>query len=420
VTNSTELIDSIIQGYAYLGLEVTNGSLLFNCTAVSGLLVIAWLSFRLTQWVLKGRISKVFFATKNKIDDKLQNNGVFRRCGHIMPALVIYVLSPVLISDPVLLTFLQKIALIYVIIAAVATSSALLNTAEDVYNASQLAKRAPITGFIQVAKLFIVIIAALLIISSLIDKSPTLLLSGLGAITAILLLIFRDTILGFVAGIQIAANRMVNTGDWIELPKYGADGTVLQVGLTTVKVQNWDNTISTVPTYSLITDPMKNWRGMSESGGRRIKRSLYIDVNSIQFCDQQMLDDLAKIRFINQYIEHKRAELDAYRQEQKIDIQDLVNSRRLTNIGTLRAYLTSYLRHHPQVNQSMTLMVRQLPPTELGLPLEIYCFSADKSWINYEGIQADIFDHALAMLPIFSLRAYQRASDRPISQQLKD
>jgi miniconductance mechanosensitive channel len=413
VTYSTELIDRIIQGYAYLGIEVTDGSLLFNCTAVSGLLVLAWLSFRLTQWVLKGRIRKLFSVTKNKIDDELQKNGVFRRCSHIIPALMIYVLSPVLISDPVLLALMQKIALIYVIIASVATSSALLNTAEDVYNASELAKRAPITGLIQVAKLFIVIVAALLIISSLIDKSPILLLSGLGAITAILLLIFRDTILGFVAGIQIAANRMVNTGDWIELPKYGADGTVLQVGLTTVKVQNWDNTISTVPTYSLITDPMKNWRGMSESGGRRIKRSLYIDVNSIRFCDQEMLDDLGKIRFINQYIERKRAELDAYRQEQKIDIQDLVNSRRLTNIGTLRAYLGSYLRHHPQVNQSMTLMVRQLPPTELGLPLEIYCFSADKNWINYEGIQADIFDHALAMLPIFSLRAYQRASDRP-------
>jgi miniconductance mechanosensitive channel len=413
VTNSTQLIERIIQGYAYLGISVTNGSLLFNCTAVLGLLILAWLSFRLTQWVLKSRISKVFSATKNKIDDKLQKNGVFRRCSHMIPALMIYVLSPVLINEPVLLAFLQKIALIYVIIAAVATSSALLNTAENVYNASQLAKRAPITGFIQVAKLFIVIIAALLIISSLIDKSPTLLLSGLGAITAILLLIFRDTILGFVAGIQIAANRMVNTGDWIELPKYGADGTVLQVGLTTVKVQNWDNTISTVPTYSLITDPMKNWRGMSESGGRRIKRSLYIDVNSIQFCDQKMLDDLGKIRFINQYIEHKRAELDAYHQEQKIDIQDLLNSRRLTNIGTLRAYLISYLRHHPQVNQSMTLMVRQMPPTELGLPLEIYCFSTDKNWVNYEGIQADIFDHALAILPIFSLRAYQRASDRP-------
>ena len=413
MTYSTELIERIIQGYAYLGIEVTDGSLLFNCTAVSGLLVLAWLSFRLTQWVLKGRIRKLFSVTKNKIDDELQKNGVFRRFSHIIPALMIYVLSPVLISDPVLLALMQKIALIYVIIASVATSSALLNTAEDVYNASELAKRAPITGLIQVAKLFIVIVAALLIISSLIDKSPILLLSGLGAITAILLLIFRDTILGFVAGIQIAANRMVNTGDWIELPKYGADGTVLQVGLTTVKVQNWDNTISTVPTYSLITDPMKNWRGMSESGGRRIKRSLYIDVNSIRFCDQEMLDDLGKIRFINQYIERKRAELDAYRQEQKIDIQDLVNSRRLTNIGTLRAYLGSYLRHHPQVNQAMTLMVRQLPPTELGLPLEIYCFSADKNWINYEGIQADIFDHALAMLPIFSLRAYQRASDRP-------
>ena len=317
-----------------------------------------------------------------------------------------------LVEDPILYAALQKIAIIYMLVAAVAASSALLNTIEDIYNASELAKRAPVTGFIQVGKLFVVIVAGLLIISNLLDKSPLLLLSGLGAVTAILLLLFKDTILGFVAGIQIAANRMVNTGDWVELPKYGADGTVLQVGLTTVKVQNWDKTISTVPTYSLISDSMKNWRGMSESAGRRIKRSIYIDVNSIRFCDQEMLDDFRKIRFINQYIEKKRAELDAYHLEQKIDIQDLLNSRRLTNIGTLRAYLVSYLHHHPSVNQDMTLMVRQLPPTELGLPLEIYCFSANKDWIAYEGIQGDIFDHALAMLPVFGLRAYQRISDR--------
>eukprot|EP01093_Parvamoeba_rugata_P017825 TRINITY_DN733_c0_g1_i1.p2 TRINITY_DN733_c0_g1~~TRINITY_DN733_c0_g1_i1.p2 ORF type:complete len:287 (+),score=39.96 TRINITY_DN733_c0_g1_i1:1116-1976(+) len=279
---------------------------------------LAWLSFRLVRIALTGRLTRLVFNSKNKIDDELHEHGVFRRIAHIVPAMVIYLCSSMLVEDPILYSALQKIAVIYMLIAAVAASSALLNTVEDIYNASELAKRAPVTGFIQVGKLFVVIVAGLLIISSLLDKSPLLLLSGLGAVTAILLLLFKDTILGFVAGIQIAANRMVNTGDWVELPKYGADGTVLQVGLTTVKVQNWDKTISTVPTYSLITDSMKNWRGMSESAGRRIKRSIYIDVNSIKFCDQEMLDDFRKIRYINQYIEKKRAELDAYNQEQKL------------------------------------------------------------------------------------------------------
>jgi miniconductance mechanosensitive channel len=240
-----------------------------------------------------------------------------------------------------------------------------------------------------------------------------LLLSGLGAVTAILLLLFRDTILGFVAGIQIAANRMVNTGDWISMPKFEADGEVLQVGLTTVKVQNWDKTITTIPTYALIAEPVKNWRGMSESGGRRIKRSINIDVQSVCFCDEQMIEEFAKIRYIKTYIQKKKDELQTFNSEQKIEIQDLVNSRRMTNIGTLRAYIQAYLSNHPKLNQDMTLMVRQLPPSELGLPLEIYCFSADKNWVNYEGIQADIFDHLLAILPVFKLRAYQRMSDRP-------
>jgi miniconductance mechanosensitive channel len=197
------------------------------------------------------------------------------------------------------------------------------------------------------------------------------------------------------------------------MPKYGADGDVLQVGLTTVKVQNFDKTISTIPTYALISEPVKNWRGMSESDGRRIKRSLYIDINSIHFCDQDMLNEFSKIRYIKNYIQTKLEKLQLFHSEQHIDTADLINSRRLTNIGTLRAYMQAYLENHPDINQDMTLMVRQRPPTELGIPLEIYCFSADKNWVYYEGIQSDIFDHFLAILPAFKLRAYQRVSDRP-------
>jgi miniconductance mechanosensitive channel len=407
------LTDNLLSLFEHLGIQATPNGLIFQGVALLGILLLAWLVNWLTKSILNSRLRKLVSRSKNKFDDELHLHGFFKRIGHIVPAIVIYLLSQLLIENPLLLAFMQKTAIIYMLISAVMALSALLNTIEDSYNASNLAKKAPITGFIQVAKLFVVIIAGLLIISNLMDKSPLLLLSGLGAITAILLLLFRDTILGFVAGIQIAANRMVNTGDWIEMPKYGADGDVLQVGLTTVKVQNWDKTISTIPTYALISEPVKNWRGMAESGGRRIKRALNIDIQSIRFCDQDMLDEFTKIRYIKSYIQVKLEKLQRFHSEQHIDTTDLVNSRRLTNIGTLRAYMQAYLENHPDINKNMTLMVRQRPPTELGMPLEIYCFCADKNWVNYEGIQSDIFDHLLAILPTFKLSAYQRVSDRP-------
>lgn len=403
----------LIAGLEYLGLEVATGSVMFQAISLTVIIILAWISLKLSVLLFNGRLASLVLKSKNQFDDELQKHDFFKRCGHIFPAITIYILSDFLIESESLLTFLHKSAVVYVLVISVLIFSALLNTIEDTYNASNLARKAPITGFIQVGKLFFVIIAGLLIISNLLDKSPLLLLSGLGAVTAILLLLFRDTILGFVAGIQIAANRMVNTGDWIEMPKYGADGDVLQVGLTTVKVQNFDKTISTIPTYALITESVKNWRGMSESDGRRIKRSIYIDVHSVKFCDESMLQQFSKIRYINTYVEKKLQELQAFHSEQKIEREDLVNSRRLTNIGTLRAYMQAYLEAHPKINKNMTLMVRQRPATELGVPLEIYCFSADKVWVNYEGIQGDIFDHFMAMLSVFELRAYQRVSDRP-------
>ena len=403
----------IIDGFSFLGIRLTLEDWLYQSAAIGLLILVAWLSLLITRGILQGKITQMVMASKNNWDDELHKHHFFKRAGHIIPALFIYLLSPLLLSETeATLLFIQKSVIVYILIAVVAAGSAVFNTIEDIYNASDLARRAPITGFIQVGKLLLVILAGLLIIANLLDKSPLLLLSGLGAVTAIIVLLFRDTILGFVAGIQIAANRMVNTGDWIEMPSYGADGNVLQVGLTTVKVQNWDNTISTIPTYALITDAVKNWRGMSESAGRRIKRAIYLDIQSVRFCDEQDLQAFSKIRFINQYIESKKNELAAFNHTQEVDAQDLINARRLTNIGTLRAYMESYLRCHSDINQKLTLMVRQLPPTELGLPLEIYCFSSVKEWVKYEAIQADIFDHLLAMLPVFNLRAYQRISDK--------
>jgi miniconductance mechanosensitive channel len=221
------------------------------------------------------------------------------------------------------------------------------------------------------------------------------------------MLIFKDSILGLVAGIQLSTNQMLHIGDWIEMPKYGADGDVIDISLTTLKVQNWDKTITTIPTYALISDYFKNWRGMSESGGRRIKRSINIDVTSIKFCTQEMLDKFKRFKCIREYVERKLEEIDTHNTSEGVDESDLVNGRHLTNIGTFRAYVAAYLRSHPRVHQGMTFLVRHLQPTAEGLPIQIYIFSNDQAWANYEAIQADIFDHILAVVPEFELRVFQ-------------
>jgi len=396
-----------------LGLEQSFDHWVYQLLAVASILFIAWLGHLVVSYLLQNKITSVILASKNNWDDELHKHHFFRRCAHATPALLIYLLTPLALpANNLLSTLFLKGAVIYLILSAVLACYALLNTCQDLYNTSKLARKAPITGFIQVGKLLVAIVAILLVISSLIDRSPLILLSGLGALTAVTMLVFRDAILGFVAGIQIAANRMVNNGDWIEMPEYGADGSVMAIGLTTVKVRNWDNTISTIPTYALINHSVKNWRGMEESDGRRIKRSLYIDLQSVRFCDHKMLDDFENIRFIRDYIEQKKRELSAFNQEHKISDEDLVNARRLTNLGTLRAYMQQYLQQHPQINQQMTLMVRQLAATEYGIPLQVYCFSAEKTWVKFEAIQSDIFDHFIAILPEFGLRAYQRISDK--------
>ncbi|MDN4502360.1 mechanosensitive ion channel [Alteromonadaceae bacterium BrNp21-10] len=410
---SNEVSQLFTQLLALLGLQVETYSTLHLTLALGVLLTLSWLSFVISGFILRNAIHRIIERSKNNWDDELHRHGFFRRLSHIAPAILLYLVTPLFLHEAhPLLIIIVKLSLIYLLFSLFFAANSVLDTASGIYNASPLARKAPITGFIQVVKLLLTIVAILLIISNLLDKSPLLLLSGLGAVTAVMLLVFKDAILGFVAGIQIAANRMVTNGDWIEMSKYGADGTVLEVGLTTVKVQNWDNTITTIPTYALITESIRNWRGMEESPGRRFKRSIYIDVHSIKFCDKDMLDKFKEIRYIKAYVQKKVDELAKFHQDNDITEADLLNARRMTNIGTFRAYMVEYLRQHPKINKDLTLMVRQLAPTELGVPLEIYCFSSEKSWVAYEGIQSDLFDHFLAMLPLFELRAYQRVGDR--------
>ena len=344
-------------------------------------------------------------------DDVIVKRRLFHRLSHLAPALVIYVFArPVLDGYDLWIVVVRRAALIYMLLVTLLAIDSVLNALTDILRSSKFSRDLPVKSVVQVLKLVLYTIAAITVVSLIIGQSPSLLLSGLGAMTAVLMLIFKDPILGLVAGIQLSANQMVARGDWIEMPKYGADGDVLEVALTTVKVQNWDKTITTIPTYALITESFKNWRGMSESGGRRIKRAINIDMSSISFCDQEMLDRFAKIQYITEYLEKKRQEILSWNAERNISASDPLNGRHLTNVGTFRAYVVAYLRNHPMIHQGMTFLVRQLAPTEHGLPIEIYVFSRDQEWSNYEGIQADIFDHILAIAPAFDLRVYQSPS----------
>ncbi|HEJ7918418.1 mechanosensitive ion channel family protein [Serratia marcescens] len=283
----------------------------------------------------------------------------------------------------------------------------LLDTLLALLRQSPISNQLPLRGIFQGLKLVAAILIGIMIVSLLMGKSPLLLLSGLGAMTAVLMLVFKDPILGLVAGIQLSANDMLKIGDWLEMPKYGADGAVTDIGLTTVKVRNWDNTVTTIPTYALISDSFKNWRSMSESGGRRIKRSLNIDTGSVHFLSEEELRRLQRNPLLHSYLNDKTQELSRHNQEIAIDLASPLNGRRLTNLGTLRAYLEAYLRAHPRIHQNMTLMVRQLAPTPEGLPLEIYAFTNTTVWAEYESIQADIFDHILAVIDEFGLRVHQ-------------
>lgn len=376
--------------------------------AVTAMLLLAALVDFVAKRIILSAIARVISRSKSKWDDVILRQRTLNRLAHLAPALVIYMLTPIAMEGLDLVVALIRGGLqIYMLIMLMLILDSLLNAFEVIYQGFRAAKEIPIKGFIQVLKLVLYFLTAIFIISILLNKTPVYLLSGIGALAAVMMLIFRDALLGFVAGIQLAANKMVSVGDWIEMPGYGADGDVLEVALTTVKVQNWDKTITTIPTYALISESFKNWRGMSESGGRRIKRSVNIDISSIKFCDEEMLERFEKIQYISQYIEKTKQELQAFNQAAKVDTTSLVNGRRMTNIGTFRAYVRAYLQNHPDIHQDMTFLVRQLPPTENGLPIEIYVFSRDTVWANYEAIQADIFDHILAVVPEFDLRVYQ-------------
>jgi len=350
-----------------------------------------------------------YYVSKSKAtwDNILFERKVFRKLSHIVPALIIYHYAQ---TFPAYQDFIEKLSVTYFIIVGIIVINSLLEAVNDIYKTYEISKVRPIKGYLQVLYIIIVIIGIILIIANFLDKSPLILLSGIGALSAVLLLVFKDSLLGLVAGIQLSANDMVRVGDWIEMPKYGADGDIIDITLNTVKVQNFDKTITMIPSYALISDSFKNWRGMQTSGGRRIKRAINIDTSSIMFCTVEMIDKFRNIHYLEEYIDQKLKEINEYNEKNQIDKSVKVNGRGLTNIGTFRAYVINYLKNHPGINQDMTLIVRQLAPSETGLPLEIYAFTNDTKWDYYESVQADIFDHLFAVAPEFGLRVFQNPS----------
>jgi miniconductance mechanosensitive channel len=401
-------IRNLVELAGLKGAAAEHLALAIGLAAVAGACVLAHFLVRRPLLSIAHRFIK---GTESKWDDPLVEHKVLEQLAHVAPALVFYLLAPLALEGhPLLLRIAHQILVIYVVIIGARAMDLFLSAVSDVWSHTEGSRDISIKSFVQFFKIIIYVAAGVIILSGLLGRSPMVLLSGLTALTAVVLLVFRDTILGLVAGIQLSANRMVAVGDWIEMSKYGADGAVLEVALTTVKVQNWDKTITTIPTYALISESFKNWRGMQESGGRRIKRSINIDIRTIKHCDEEMLRRFGRIQYISEYIERKQAELAAYNQKLSVDLQSLANGRRMTNVGTFRAYVISYLRNHARINQDMTFLVRQLAPTEYGLPLEVYVFCNDVNWVNYEAVQADIFDHLLAIAPEFDLSVFQAPS----------
>ncbi len=381
---------------------------------IISLFVVSFMLFFIVKFVLRRYVANLIRKTKFKYDDYFLGKKLERRLAFLVP---IYMIKSLLYGVAPDLDALNAFIFVIVRVCEITTFTgillSILSSLSDIYNSFDVSKNKPMKGFIQVIKIFVVMICILLVIGVLINKDLSNIFIGLGTLSAVLMLVFKDPILGFVGGISLTANDMVRIGDWIV--KGDADGNVIDIGLTTVKVKNWDNTISTIPTYSLISDPFINWRGMTESGGRRISRSIIIDIDTIKFCTPEMLEKYKKFQLVSQYITDKEAEITEYNKQNNIDTSNLVNGRRQTNLGIFRAYLQEYIKQNPNLNHELTMLVRQKDPTEFGVPLQIYCFSAKTDWISYEAIQNDIFDHIYAVIKQFDLKVYQRPSSYSLS-----
>ncbi len=401
-------VDFLMRYFSQFISNNTITSTLAYITVIFIIFVIAIIIDFIIKRILLSTIFRIVEKTKNKWDDIIFNKKVFIKLSHIAPGVIFYLISPYMGS---LSFIIERLSLVYITIMAILAINAFLNALVDIFKTFDMYKKVPLKGYVQIVQIFVFIVGGIIAIGLLINKSPWKLISGIGAMTAVLMLIFKDTILGFVASVQLSANDMLHIGDWIEMQKHGADGNVIDITVSTVKVRNWDNTITTIPTYSMISDSFKNWRGMQESGVRRVKRSIYINANSIKICNESLVKRFENMYLIKDYIKRKKKDIEEYNKKHAFDDTEPVNGRKLTNIGTFRAYLYAYLRQHPHIDKSRTILVRQLKPTEHGVPIEIYAFIDTTVWVDYEDIQSDIFDHIFASLPRFDLKVFQYPTD---------
>jgi miniconductance mechanosensitive channel len=414
----------ILKGTKYLvdkGVNETISLELMFTILICGLFILCYILDFVTKIILNKIVKPIIENTKVKWDDILLEKNVFKGIAHIVPIIALKILIPILfIEFPNWIQYGLKFTNIYFAFAFIYIIVSISKSVEHFFATHPIYKDKPVESYMQVVRLISYLIGIVYIISVIINQSPIGIFSALGAMSVVLMLVFKDTILGFVASIQMAANDMIRLGDWVEFPKYGADGDVIEIKLQTVKIRNFDKTITTVPTYAFVSDAFKNWRGMQESGGRRIKRSIIIDMHSIKFCDEEMLNRFKKINYIKDYITKKIEEINHHNANLDADLSTLANKRRLTNIGTFRAYMDAYLQHNDKINKDMSFIVRQLQPDDKGIPLEIYVFVNDLKWANYENIQADIFDHLLAIINEFDLEVYQSPSGYEITKAIQE
>ncbi len=404
VSSQSELLE-LLDGDNYFWDRVAWTSTLLVATVVVSL-IIWWI----TKEVLLGFVKSFAAKTRTNFDDLLVKNKFFDAFAHLLPLMFLdYFFSIVFFVSKSWFDFAERINEVLIAFAVLVAIRRFLNTVRDVLQERPSLEGKPIGAYVQTVKIIVSIVMVIIMLSLISGQSPRFFLTSLGAMTAILLLVFKDTILGLVGSIQMAANDMVRVGDWVSMEKFGADGDVIEINLTTVKVQNWDKTITTIPTYSFISDSFKNWRGMSEAGGRRIMRAISIKVDSVKFATPELLDKLSKIPALAEFIEERQKEIKAYNKKHNLD-ETQINARRQTNIGLFRRYLDYYLKHHEQIHQGMTIMVRQLSPTEHGLPMQIYCFTNTTAWVEYEGISSDIFDHIFAIINEFDLVIHENPS----------
>jgi miniconductance mechanosensitive channel len=405
----SQLKQTIIEWVTNSGVSFETAISITDITFYILLIIISAISYYFTKKILIRIIHKITLKSKSNWDDILIDQLVFNILAYLGALYILYIFTPTVLDNyPMMVSGITALLSALMILVVLLAINATLNAFAIIYQSFKIAKTRPIKGYIQIIKIIVFTFGIILILANLFGlKNPAGIIGGLGAFSAVLLLVFKDPILGFVGGIQLSANNMLLPGDWISMPKYNADGTVIDIALTTIKVQNWDKTISTIPTYSLITDSFKNWRGMEESGGRRIKRSINIDMKSVKFCTPEMIEKYKKIQVLKEYVVTTENILEEYNKKNNIDNSVVVNGRRQTNLGIFRAYLREYLHHHPQIHDQMTFLIRHLTPGETGIPMEVYVFSKIQEWDKYENLQADIFDHILAVIPEFDLSVFQ-------------